>query len=346
MDGVLTSSAVERSGTFRSDPPQLGAGHRRTARHLPDSDAVDVAEAAEEPPAARSRAGAPPPPRCGVACSARWRTAPASPPGAGPRRVGRLGKPLSVATARWRHPPAAADFGSSPTRHPSSSECQHRSARRHAFDYMLRHPPRVVGTISPWNLPLYLLTWKEVAPALAVGNTVVAKPSEVTPVTAHWPGHRARGWIAARRAQHRPGPRTEGGRRDVPPSGDEGHLVHREHRTGAEIARTAGPLFKKLSLEMGGKNPVVIFCDAELDAAVATAVRSVRQPGADLPLRPRIFVERSVYPGCGMRWWSAGALKLGGPLLPETEQGALVSRAHLDKVLRYFALAREEAAGP
>ncbi|MGZ3445432.1 MAG: aldehyde dehydrogenase family protein, partial [Myxococcaceae bacterium] len=115
-------------------------------------------------------------------------------------------------------------------------------------------------------------------------------------------------------------------------------------RTGAEIARTAGPLFKKLSLEMGGKNPVVIFADADLDAAIATTVRSSFSNQGQICLCcPRIFVERSAYARVRDALVErTRALRMGDPLLAETEQGALVSRAHLDKVLGYIALAREE----
>jgi len=252
------------------------------------------------------------------------------------------GKPLSVAT-EVDIPRAILNFeffADAATQ--LSSECHPTDA--HALNYTLRHPLGVVGTISPWNLPLYLLTWK-VAPALAVGNAVVAKPSEVTPVTAHWLGRIA---LEAGlppgvlNVVHGLGPKVGDAMSRHP--GIRAISFTGSTRTGAEIARTAGPLFKKLSLEMGGKNPVVIFADADLDAAVATTVRSsFANQGQICLCGPRIFVERSVYPRVRDALVErTRALRVGDPLLPDTDQGALVSRAHLDKVLGYLSLAREE----
>ncbi len=309
---------------------------------LPDSDALDVAQAVE---AARRAFPA-------------WSATPAPVRSRLLRKVAeglRLallelaraesvdsGKPVSVAT-EVDIPRAILNFeffADAATQ--LSSECHPMDS--HALNYTLRHPLGVVGTISPWNLPLYLLTWK-VAPALAVGNTVVAKPSEVTPITAHWLGR------IALEAGLPPGVLNivQG----LGPKVGDALSRHPEvkaisftgsTRTGAEIARTAAPQFKKLSLEMGGKNPVVIFADADLESAVATTVRSSFSNQGEICLCcPRIFVERSVYGRVRDALVErTRALKLGDPLLPETEQGALVSRAHLDKVLGYLALAREE----
>ncbi len=213
-----------------------------------------------------------------------------------------------------------------------------------AINYTLRSPLGVVGCISPWNLPLYLFTWK-IAPALASGNTVVAKPSEVTPMTAHLLAQICR----------------EVG---LPPGvlnivNGLGHKVGAElsrnprisalsftgsTRTGAEIARTAGPLFKKLSLEMGGKNPSVVFADCKFDDALETTVRSsFANQGQICLCAPRIFVERSIYPRFRDALVErAKARRIGDPLDPQTEHGAVVSQQHFDKVMGYIDLAKQE----
>jgi aminomuconate-semialdehyde/2-hydroxymuconate-6-semialdehyde dehydrogenase len=213
-----------------------------------------------------------------------------------------------------------------------------------ALNYTLRQPRGVVGLISPWNLPLYLFSWK-VAPALAAGCTAVAKPSELTPMTAHLlaeicqeaglplgvlnmvHGHGSRAGAAI---VNHPGVRT---------LSFTGGTV-----TGAEIARAAAPQFKKLTLELGGKNPNVICADADLDEALKTTVRSSFENQGEICLcGSRIFVEKPVYTQFVERLTAAAKqLKVGDPLEPATDQGALVSAAHLDKVLSYLRLAREE----
>jgi aminomuconate-semialdehyde/2-hydroxymuconate-6-semialdehyde dehydrogenase len=202
----------------------------------------------------------------------------------------------------------------------------------------------VAGLISPWNLPLYLFSWK-VAPALATGNTVVAKPSELTPTTAHLltelcqevglpPGVfnvvHGRGATAGAALVAHPA---------VPTISFTGGTV-----TGAEIARTAGPRFKKIALELGGKNPTVIFADVDLSEVVPAAVRAAFENQGEICLcGSRIFVEEAIYPAFVERFVTATrALKVGDPLAPDTDQGALISRAHLDKVRSYVRLAREE----
>jgi aminomuconate-semialdehyde/2-hydroxymuconate-6-semialdehyde dehydrogenase len=213
-----------------------------------------------------------------------------------------------------------------------------------ALNFTLRQPRGVVGLISPWNLPLYLFTWK-VAPALAAGNTAVAKPSELTPMTAHLltelcqqaglpagvlnlvHGHGARAGAAI--VAH-PGIRT------ISFTGGSA--------TGAEIARAAAPLFKKLTLELGGKNPNIVFADANLDEAIPSTVRSSFQNQGEICLcGSRIFVERPIYGAFVDRLVDqTKRLKIGDPLEPATDQGALVSAAHLAKVLSYLQLARDE----
>ena len=213
-----------------------------------------------------------------------------------------------------------------------------------ALNYTLRNPRGVAGLISPWNLPLYLLTWK-VAPAIATGNTVVAKPSEVTPMTAFLfseicreaglpPGvlnivHGLGAKAGAAIVSH---PR-------VPTVSFTGGTV-----TGREVAKNAAPLFKKVALEMGGKNPNIIFADADMDRAIETSVRAAFANQGQICLcGSRIFVEGCAYEAFVERFVAAAkALRVGDPLLPETDQGALVSKAQFEKVSYYMALAKEE----
>lgn len=213
-----------------------------------------------------------------------------------------------------------------------------------ALNYTLRQPRGVAGLISPWNLPLYLFTWK-VAPALATGNTAVAKPSELTPVTAHLltelcqeaglpPGvfnvvHGLGNKAGTAIVAH---PR-------VPTISFTGGT-----KTGADIARTAAPLFKKVALELGGKNPNIVFADADLDEVIKTSLRSSFENQGEICLcGSRIFVEASLYPSFVERLVSeTRKLRVGDPLDPASDLGALISRAHLDKVLSYIRLAKEE----
>src|SRR5205807_5861100 len=213
-----------------------------------------------------------------------------------------------------------------------------------ALNYTLRQPLGVVGCISPWNLPLYLLTWK-VAPALAAGNCVVAKPSEVTPMTAHLLG------ALAAEAGLPPGvlnvvqglgPRVGGplcahpGIRAISFTGST--------RVGGEIAREAARSFKKVSLEMGGKNPTLIFGDADLGEAIPQTVRAAFSNTGQICLcGSRILVERSIHDQVRDQLVErVRALRVGDPLQADTEQGALVSRQHFDKVMGCLAVARQE----
>ena len=163
-----------------------------------------------------------------------------------------------------------------------------------AFNYTLRQPRGIAGLISPWNLPLYLLSWK-IAPAIAVGNTAIAKPSELTPMTAlHALRRLRRSGIAQRRAQCRARNRTKCRRRDHRASENHHDLVHRRHGYGKKVAEACAPLFKKVSLELGGKNPNIIFADADLDAAIDGSVRSsFANQGQICLCGSRVFVERS-----------------------------------------------------
>lgn len=213
-----------------------------------------------------------------------------------------------------------------------------------AINYTLRQPLGVVACISPWNLPLYLFSWK-IAPALASGNTVVAKPSEVTPASAY---------ILSEIC-------IEAG---LPPGvlniihgyGHEigSHLnVHPEvkaisftgsTRVGKEIAATAAPLFKKLSLEMGGKNPNIIFADCNWDKMLRTTVSSsFANQGQICLCGSRIYIERSAYDKFKKEFVEkAGRMKVGHPSAADTKVGAVVSEPHRDKILSYIELAKEE----
>ena len=213
-----------------------------------------------------------------------------------------------------------------------------------ALNYTLRQPLGVVACISPWNLPLYLLTWK-VAPALAAGNCVVAKPSEITPMTAHLLGE------LCSEAGLPPGVLNivQG----LGPRAGSALVAHPDvravsftgsTRVGREIAGQTAQRFVKVSLEMGGKNPNVLFADADLDEAVTQTARAAFQNQGQICLcGSRILVERSVYEQVKERLVAkARALRIGDPLDPATEQGALVSRQHFDKVMGCIELAREE----
>ncbi len=213
-----------------------------------------------------------------------------------------------------------------------------------SLNYTLRAPLGVVACISPWNLPLYLLTWK-IAPALAAGNTVVAKPSEITSLTA------ARLGALAIEAGLPPGvlnlimgtgPRAGGPLCAHP-------LVKAisftgSTRVGGEIALGAARTFKKVSLEMGGKNATVVCADADLDLAVSEAVRAAFSNQGQICLcGSRILVERPIAAAFKARLVArARALRVGDPREAATDQGALTSKAHLEKVLACLQTAREE----
>jgi aminomuconate-semialdehyde/2-hydroxymuconate-6-semialdehyde dehydrogenase len=213
-----------------------------------------------------------------------------------------------------------------------------------ALNYTLRQPLGAVGCISPWNLPLYLLTWK-IAPALAAGNCVVAKPSEITPWTAHMLG----ALCTEAELPHGVLNIVQG----LGPRAGAPLVAHRQiravsftgsTRVGGEIARTAAETFKPVSLEMGGKNPNLIFADADMPEALRQTVRAAFSNQGQICLcGSRILVERSVYARVRDELVErVRALKVGDPLDPATDQGALVSRQHFEKVLGCLEVARQE----
>lgn len=213
-----------------------------------------------------------------------------------------------------------------------------------AINYTLRQPLGVVACISPWNLPLYLFTWK-IAPALAAGNSVVAKPSEITPMTA---------FLLAQICEEAAlPPGVLNILQGSGPSAGEPLVAHPDIKavsftggtaTGARIAAAAAPRFCKLSLEMGGKNPTLVFADCDFERAVSGAMRAAFSNQGQICLcGPRIFVERPLYERFRDAFLErVKALRLGDPLEPETDQGALVSETHMNKVLGYIQLAAEE----
>lgn len=213
-----------------------------------------------------------------------------------------------------------------------------------AFNYTLRQPRGIVGLISPWNLPLYLLSWK-IAPAIAVGNTAIAKPSELTPMTAFLLCEvcaEAGVPNGVLNIVHGTGPNVGAAitaHPKITTISFTGGTV-----TGRKVAEACAPLFKKVSLELGGKNPNVVFADADLDAAIAGSVRaSFANQGQICLCGSRVFVEKPIYQHFVDRFIEkASKLRQGDPLDETTEQGAIVNKAQLDKVKFYVDLAQKE----
>lgn len=215
-----------------------------------------------------------------------------------------------------------------------------------AINYTLRTPIGVVGCISPWNLPLYLFTWK-IAPALAAGNCVVAKPSEFTPVTAAMLGE-----ICSSAGLPNGVLNIVNG---LGASVGQAIVEHPKIKaisftggtvTGKHISSITGPMFKKVSLELGGKNPNIIFADADMDKAIKTTVNSSFMNQGEICLcGSRVFVERSAYEMVKSALVAeVSKMKVGDPLHAETRVGAIVSKPHYEKVLGYIELAKSEGA--
>ncbi|MBJ6980657.1 aldehyde dehydrogenase [Luteimonas sp. MC1572] len=227
---------------------------------------------------------------------------------------------------------AATQFG---------SESHHGEA---GLNYTLRQPLGVVGTISPWNLPLYLFTWK-IAPAMAAGNTVVAKPSEVTPATATMLGELAAeiGFPAGvLNVVHGLGPAV--GEAIVGHPAVKAVSFTGSTAVGRRIAGIAAPLLKKLSLELGGKNPTLVFADSDWQDQLDTIVRSAFQNSGQICLcGSRILVERPIYAAFRDALLERVlALRVGDPMDSDARIGPLVSQAHFDKVVAALERAREE----
>ena len=253
------------------------------------------------------------------------------------------GKPISLAKA-IDIPRAASNFrffGNAITQFASES---HESVGQDAINYTLRQPIGIVGCISPWNLPLYLFTWK-IAPAIAAGNCVVAKPSEVTPMTAYMLGeicNKAGLPKGVLNIVHGLGGST--GQAIIEHEDIKAISFTGGTATGGYIARTAAPMFKKLSLELGGKNPNIIFADCDYDDMLNTTVRSsFANQGQICLCGSRIFVEASIYDKFKTDFVARiQALKVGHPSEATTNIGALVSKPHLEKVMEYIQIAKDE----
>ncbi|WP_404826109.1 aldehyde dehydrogenase [Cytobacillus stercorigallinarum] len=212
-----------------------------------------------------------------------------------------------------------------------------------AIHYAIRRPVGVIGLINPWNLPLFLMTWK-LAPALAAGNTVVMKPSEVTPMTAT---------ILVEICKQAGVP--DGVVNLVHGMGETGAALTShpdvdaiaftgETITGSTIMQAAAPTLKKLSFELGGKNPNIIFADADLDEVIETTIRSSFINQGEVCLcGSRIYVERPIYDEFVNRFVEkTKTLKVGDPFDDSTFVGALVSKEHYEKVLNYLDIAQQE----
>ncbi len=252
------------------------------------------------------------------------------------------GKPLWLAK-KVDIPRAAANF------HFYGTGILHWDAKAHfmegeAVNYTTHNPIGVAGCISPWNLPLYLFTWK-IAPALATGNTVVAKPSEVTPMTAyllskicdkvglpkgvlnivHGYGNKVGSAIVSHTK--------------IPVISFTGGTS-----TGAEIARIAAPMFKKLSLELGGKNPNIIFSDCNFEQALKTTVSSsFANQGQICLCGSRVFIQEDIYEKFkNALIEKTNKLVVGDPEENGVTTGAMVSEQHMKKVLSYIELAKQE----
>ena len=213
-----------------------------------------------------------------------------------------------------------------------------------AINYTLRQPLGVIGCISPWNLPLYLFTWK-IAPALAAGCCVVAKPSEITPMTAYLLSKiciEAGLPDGVLNIVHGLG--TKAGAAIVTHKDVKAISFTGGTRTGEWIAREAAPKFKKLSLELGGKNPNIIFADCNYEEMLATTVRSSFSNQGQICLcGSRIFVEKPLYERFKKDFVErVSQLKIGDPLDEKTNVGAVVSKPHLEKILSYIDLAQSE----
>ncbi len=213
-----------------------------------------------------------------------------------------------------------------------------------AINYTLRQPIGIVGCISPWNLPLYLFTWK-IAPALAAGCCVVAKPSEITPMTAYLLSKLClEAGLPAGVLNIVHGLGTKAGSAIVSHRDIKAISFTGGTETGKNIARIAAPMFKKLSLELGGKNPNIIFADCDYDEMLKTTVlSSFSNQGQICLCGSRIFVERPLYERFKTDFVEkVSQLKIGDPLESETNVGAVVSKQHLEKVLSYIELAKTE----
>ena len=230
-----------------------------------------------------------------------------------------------------------------------ASGAQHFASESHVMEngtvnYTYRKPLGVVGCISPWNLPLYLFTWK-IAPALAAGNCVVAKPSEITPYTAFLFSEiciEAGLPAGVLNIVHGTGPKV--GEAMVNHPAIKAISFTGGTATGMRIASILAPQFKKMSLELGGKNATIVFEDVDLDKTASAVSRAAFANQGQICLcGSRIFVQRSIYEAFKLKLVEkVSKMRVMDPMLVESKFGALVSQAHLEKVLSYITTAKEE----
>lgn len=213
-----------------------------------------------------------------------------------------------------------------------------------AINYTLRQPIGIVGCISPWNLPLYLFTWK-IAPALAAGNCVIAKPSEITPVSAYLLSKiciEAGLPNGVLNIVHGKG--EEAGEAIIRHPAIKAISFTGSTRAGQRIASVAAPMFKKLSLELGGKNPNIIFADCNWDKMMRTTIQSSFSNQGQICLcGSRIIIEETVYDQFKKEFIErVKLLRVGDPLSEDSKQGAIVSRQHFEKISRAIETAKKE----
>jgi aminomuconate-semialdehyde/2-hydroxymuconate-6-semialdehyde dehydrogenase len=252
------------------------------------------------------------------------------------------GKPVWLAKS-VDIPRAAANF------HFYATGAIHLATEAHAMEntainYTLRQPIGIAGCISPWNLPLYLFTWK-IAPALASGNCVIAKPTEVTPMTSYllseicMEAGLPKGVL---NIVHGLG--TKAGAAIVSHPKIPAISFTGGTKTGEWIAKTAAPMFKKLSLELGGKNPNLVFSDCNFEETVKTSVTAAFSNQGEICLcGSRIFIEKPLYEKFKEAFLKrVSTLKVGNPLDDDSRMGAIVSKPHMEKILYYIELAKQE----
>lgn len=252
------------------------------------------------------------------------------------------GKPVSLAT-NVDIPRAVSNFSF------FASAIRHFANESHymegvGFNYTTRKPIGIVGCISPWNLPLYLFTWK-IAPALAAGNCVVAKPSEITPFTSYMFSKVCiEAGLPAGVLNIVHGLGTSAGDAIVKHKKIKAISFTGGTKTGEYIARTAAPMFKKLSLELGGKNPNIIFADCDFDQMLKTTIRSsFANQGQICLCGSRIFIERPIYEKFKVAFTEKiNKTIVSFPEDPKAQMGAVVSKSHMEKVLSYIELAKQE----
>lgn len=252
------------------------------------------------------------------------------------------GKPLWL-SKKVDIPRAASNFRFFATGNMHFSSESHAMGTK-AINYTLRQPLGIVGCIAPWNLPLYLFTWK-IAPALAAGNCVIAKPSEITPLSAYLLAFICKeAGLPNGVLNIIHGTGRKCGEPIVKHKKVKAISFTGSTRTGKQIAALAAPEFKKLSLELGGKTPNIIFADCDWEKMMATTLESSFSNQGQICLcGSRILVEESIYEKFKIEFVKkTKLLVVGDPLEVNVNQGALVSKTHFEKILNAIATAVEE----